>query len=83
MIGPWFQLAMLTAEAQQVMWLRMMRLAAGGPGAKREAERMVSEKVTAAGAAAGRLMTGATADSVVRGYRRKVRANARRLTKSK
>jgi hypothetical protein len=83
MIKYWLNMSMLAAEAQQVIWLRAMKLALGGPGAEREAQRMVSEKVTAANKAAGKLMAGASANSVVRDYRRKVRANARRLSKQK
>ena len=40
---------------------------------------MVTEKVEAAQHAAGRLMLGATPDSVIRGYRSTVRANRKRL----
>jgi hypothetical protein len=72
---------MLAAEAQQVIWLRMARLGAGGPKARREAELMVSEKVKAATEAGERMMAGPSAGSVVRSYRRKVRANLRRLSK--
>lgn len=81
MFRPWFNLTMLGLEAQQVIWLRMMRLAAGGPSATREATLMVSEKVAAASNAGTQLMFGASQDSIVKGYRRKVRANARRLTR--
>jgi hypothetical protein len=42
---------------------------------------MVSEKVEAAAQAATHLMTGHSPDSVVAGYRRKVRANVRRLAR--
>jgi hypothetical protein len=77
----WSNLAMLAVESQQVIALRMMKLAAGGTKAETEAHRMISEKVTEAGNATMRLMMGASPDSVVLDYRRKVRANARRLTK--
>ena len=40
---------------------------------------MVSEKIAAAQGAALSLMSGASPESVVRAYRGKVRANARRL----
>ncbi|MBN8941215.1 MAG: hypothetical protein J0H01_17045 [Rhizobiales bacterium] len=79
--GSWFNLAMLAAESQQVIGLRMIRLAFGGPRADAESRRMVSEKVAAATEAAGQLMLGASPDSIVQGYRTKVRANARRLQK--
>jgi len=77
---------MLAMEAQQVIALRLMKLAAGGKAAKPEARRMVAEKVAAAQTAAG-LMTAAAlrgapdggADAVVRMLRRRVRANRKRL----
>jgi hypothetical protein len=90
--GPWFRLGldmwMLGAEASSVMALRTLKLAAGGTAASAEAERMVSEKVAAAmalsqQAALGQLgttMPGIGARTVA-SYRRKVRANHRRLTK--
>lgn len=77
---------MLGMEASTVIGLRLAKLAAGGPAATAEAQRMVSEKMQAAwelqvAAATGRL--GSTphgqADRAIRHYRRKVRANARRL----
>ena len=81
MLKSWYNFGMLAAEAQQVIWLRLMKLAAGGSGAQHEAQLMVTEKLTEASRATGRLMMGATPDSVVKGYRRKVRANARRLSR--
>src|SRR5215217_2657672 len=81
MINSWFNFMMLAAESQQVICLRLMKLAQGGPKAQAEATLMVAEKVVAAGTAAGSLMKGKTNDSVVRGYRKKVRANVRRLSK--
>ena len=81
MFKSWLNLTMLAAESQQVIGLRLMKLAIGGPKGRAEANRMVSEKVAAATHATGRLMTGGSPDSVVKGYRRKVRANSRRLLK--
>jgi len=78
---PWFDLAMLGLEAQQVVWLRLMKLSAGGPDANRESVTMVSEKMTASIEAGRALMLGGSPKSVVQGYRRKVRSNARRLSK--
>ena len=77
----WINLMMLTFEAQQAIWLRTMRLAAGGAAAEAEASRMVSEKVVAGAAATRALLGGASADRVVKGYRRKVRANIKRLSR--
>jgi hypothetical protein len=79
--NPWLNMAMLAAESQQVVFLRMMKLAAGGAAAGDEAQRMTSEKVAAMTEAGAKLMAGGTADSVVSDYRRKVRANIKRLTK--
>ena len=78
MFGPWFNLAMLAAESQQVIGIRMLQVASGRCTAA-EASRMVTEKVAAAQSAAFQLATGASPDSVVRGYRTKVQENARRL----
>ena len=81
MINLWFNMTMLAAESQRVVWLRMMKISWGGVAAERETKQMVSEKVVAATIAAGRVMTGSTPTAIVKGYRRKVRANARRLSK--
>jgi hypothetical protein len=84
-----FDAAVLGAEAAQVVGLRMARLAAGGPGANAEARRMVSEKVEAATALQAMAVTGAlgwtaprVASKTMAHYRRKVRANRRRLLRS-
>lgn len=78
---------MLALEAQQVIALRMMRMALGGPKAASEAHLMIAEKVAAANRAAtlsaAAALTGQTdgADRVVRMLRQRVRANRRRLLK--
>lgn len=79
MYRSWVNLMLLTAESQQVIWLRTLKLAAGGTKAESEAYRMVSEKFMTGGLEMGRLMLGASSDSVVKRYRSKVRANRRRL----
>jgi len=76
-----YDLGMLYAESQQVIFLRMLKMAGGGSVAEREARLMVSEKLLAASDANIQLMKGATPESVVKRYRKKVRANARRLMK--
>jgi hypothetical protein len=52
MFNPWFALSLKTVqmgmEAQSVIALRMLRMAAGGARAEAEVGRMVSEKVVAA-----------------------------------
>src|SRR5262245_31821520 len=65
MFSTWFNLAMLAADCQQDILLRSMRLAQGGRRAKREASRMISEKVIAAANASQRVMLGASPKSVV------------------
>ncbi len=81
MLSSWFNVAMLAMESQQVIWLRTVKHASGGPEAGLEADRMVSEKVIAATQAAANLLSGHSPDSVVKSYRKKVRANVRRLTR--
>lgn len=81
MFPNWFDIALATLEAQQVMWLRYLRLVRGGAEAEAEYMRMISEKVAANGAAVAALMSGAPAKKVVAGYRRRVRANLRRLSR--
>ena len=85
MFGAWWKLGMdttmLVLESQAVIGLRMAKLAAGGTAAQAEAQRMVGEKILAAGEAAMLIATGGSTQRVVSGYRRKVRANHQRLSK--
>ena len=71
--------AMLTLEALTVIQIRLTQLSCGGPAAGVEAQRMVSEKVSAFAEAAALLATGGSAHAVVKGYREHVQANVRRL----
>jgi hypothetical protein len=74
---------------QQVMILRLMRFWAGGALARREAVRATSEKLAAAAAVGGAAAVSAAAGrgdvaiarQAVRGYRGRVKANRRRLTR--
>lgn len=87
--NPWMGLAWqgasLAMEAQQVIALRLARLAGGGAVARREATRMVTEKAAALVESQGRLMRATSPESGVKSvlslYRRRVRANRRRLSK--
>jgi hypothetical protein len=79
MFKGWWDIALLAAESQHVMALRLMRLSTGDARANSEAQRMVIEKATAAVEAAATMMTGGDLQKVVKGYRRRVRRNARRL----
>lgn len=81
MLKLFWEMSMLAFESQQAIWLRGMKIAAGGAAAKREAELMVKEKVSAAQTAALKAATGTGPVGIARGYRRKVRANVRRLSR--
>jgi hypothetical protein len=71
---------MLGLESNRVIGLRTAKLMRGGKAAQREAQRMVSEKMLAAAKAGTSLMAGASVDKIVEQYRRKVAANAKRLS---
>lgn len=73
--------AMLALEAQQVIALRLMKLAVGGPAAKKEANRMVAEKIAAGTKAAGMIAASPKTGPgrAVRMLRKRVRANRKRL----
>ena len=76
-------------DANAVVAMRLARLASGGGLAQREARRMVAEKVTAIAeaqmAAGAKMMMGgglaAATKSASGVYKRKVRANRRRLAR--
>jgi hypothetical protein len=86
-----FDLARLGMESWLVIGLRMTKLAAGGPASLLESQRMVTEKVAAAveaqTAAALALAAGvshhAVGSQAIRGYRKRVAANRRRLSRAK
>ncbi len=76
----------LALGAQQVIALRLARIAAGGPRAAREASRMLAEKVAALSASQRMMLkacakgdAGMGARRVLNLYQRRVSANARRL----
>ena len=85
----YFRLAQIGWDANVVVALRLMRLASGGALAQREAQRMIAEKAVAAGeaqtVAAAKMLSGrgikAATKSVSAVYRRKVRANRKRLSR--
>jgi hypothetical protein len=93
MFNNWIALSYETArlgwEAQNVIMLRMMRLAMGGAPARKEANRMVQEKIAATGEAAMAAASAAASASphskaarrVLRVYKKRVRANKRRLSR--
>jgi len=73
-------LVMLALESNYVVALRCMKLMQGGARARREAERMVSEKIRAAIQTGVSLVAGASGEDIVHRYRRRVAANAKRLS---
>jgi hypothetical protein len=93
MLSPWLSGGLkawqIGLEAQGVIALRLLRLAAGGARAEAEASRMVTEKVLAAGeaqtAAAMAAMRGhkehVIAAKALNVYGKRVRANRRRLSR--
>lgn len=91
--NPWLalsaQAALLGLEAQRVMALRLMRLAAGGARGQAEAGRMMTEKLAALVEAQAAAVAGAiegnnshrTARKVLGVYKKRVSGNRRRLTR--
>jgi hypothetical protein len=83
-----FKMAELGFEAQNIVALRLMRLAAGGSSGQAEATRMVGEKISALGEAhiAGttavvkRRSVNVVAQKIIRIYEKRIRANRRRLS---
>jgi hypothetical protein len=65
--------ARLGIEAQQVIGLRVVRIAAGGSEAQNEMVWMVTEKLAAFTEAAATLATGGSTQKVVRRYRARVK----------
>jgi hypothetical protein len=93
MRNPWLRVGFgvwsLGVEACAVVGLRTFKIAAGGPAAQAEAGQMIREKIEAGWTLQTLAMTGGLGYSVpgaaaktISHYRRKVRANQRRLAKS-
>ena len=90
--NPWFRFGVnawsLGTDASSVIALRALKIVAGGVAAEVEARRMVSEKIEAGLALQTLALTGglgltasSAATKMLTHYRRKVRANRRRLAK--
>ena len=80
---PWFSMALLAIESNQVIALRCAKLAREGHGAGPELTRMITEKMLEGAVAAQTLMTGGSHEKVVASYRKRVKANARRLNRAR
>jgi hypothetical protein len=75
-------LMMLALEANHVIGLRLMKQMRGAKRARRESQLMINENIDAAFKAGASMMAGGSAAKVVQGYRRRVAANAKRLSRS-
>ncbi len=92
MKNPWFRIGfdawLLGIEACSVIGMRTLKIAGGGVAAEAEARLMINEKIEAGWNLQGKALSGmlglttyrATARTLLH-YRRKVRANQRRLAK--
>ena len=82
---PWIEFAFTSArlcyEAQEVVNLRVTKLASGDLDSPAEMQRMVVEKGLALAEAVATLSSGGSMHKVIRRYRRHVRTNKRRLTR--
>jgi hypothetical protein len=83
-----FDIWLLSLESSAVIASRTMKLAAGGKAAETETRRMVAEKIDAALSLQKLAVTGglgttpqSAAQTTLRYYNRRVRANRRRLGK--
>ena len=76
---PWYPAMMLAVEANNVIDIRLKRIATGGVDAATEVHLMVSEKIGAALEAGSMLMRGESSSEIINFYRKHVAANAQRL----
>ena len=76
---PWYPAMMLAVESNNVIDIRLRKIANGGVDAMTETHLMLSEKVGAAVDAAWMLMRGDSSADIIDFYRRHVAANAQRL----
>ncbi len=80
MFQAWFSAVSLAFESNEVIRLRLARIAGGGSDAYDEASLMWNEKVAAALEAQAAIWNGSTTNSVIERYREHVAANAVRLS---
>ena len=78
-----FASARLCYEAQEVVNLRLTKIARGDMDSHAEAQRMVVEKGLALAEAVAMLSGGGSMEKVIGRYRRLVRTNKRRLSRPK
>ena len=80
MLESWLSALMLAVESNNVVRLRLWKIAGGGSEALNEASLMVQEKIAAAFEAQAVMWSGGSTSSVIERYREHVAANAKRLT---
>ena len=78
-----FASSRLCYESQEVVNLRLAKIALGGADSHAEAQRMVAEKGFALAEAVATLSGGGSMQKVIGRYRRHVRTNMRRLSRPK
>lgn len=71
--------AIIAYKSPIVVGKRLLKFAKGGVSAPIEATRMVTEKAELASISAAAFVRGRSLGAIVKRYRRKVEANARRL----
>jgi hypothetical protein len=71
--------AIIAYKSPIVVGKRLLKFARGGPAAPIEASRMVAEKAQLASISAASFVRGRSLSDIVKRYRLKVEANARRL----
>ena len=76
---PWYPAMMLAVEANNVIDIRLRRIADGRVNAATETQLMISEKIDAIVEAAAIMTRGGNPLAVIDNYRRYVAANAARL----
>ena len=76
---PWYPAMMLAVESNNVIDIRLRRIATGGVDAATETCLMFSEKVGAAVEAGSMLMRGESSAEIINFYRKHVAANAHRV----
>ena len=77
---PWYPALMLAVESNNVIDIRLRSIATGKVNAKEETRLMVSEKIDAALEAGSMLVNGRRPAEVIDLYRKRVAANAARLS---
>lgn len=79
---PWYPALMLAVESNNIIDVRLRKMAVGGVDPAHEIRLMVKEKVEAAFEVAAMLLQGSNSADVIEFYRIQVAANGQRLGQS-